>query len=76
MIEVTLYLGRLWLFGVLQAPTTLPDLFWIILSSVLSLLLAAGIVIYKRDWQILTMKFDELNRRLERVELWQRDREP
>lgn len=55
----------LWLF---QAPSTLPDLFWIILSSALSLLLGAGVLIYKRDWEILRLRFEAIDDRLKRLE--------
>lgn len=57
-------------------PTTLNELFWVLLSAVMGLLITAGFLIYKRDWTILDLRFKGIEEKLEAILKWQDDREP
>lgn len=64
-------------------PTSFPELTWQMvlwllggLSFVLSLLGAAAVMVYKRDWEILKLWREAQDKRMDHIERWQEDHEP
>lgn len=81
MITITITPLLLWLFA--PMPGTLPELFWILLCAVLGLLITAGVIIYRRDWTIIDIRFKcmqdaltEIHNDLASIREWQKDHEP
>lgn len=72
------------MIGLFQAgPTSFPELTWQIvlwllggLSTVLGLLGALAVLVYKRDWEILKLWREAQDKRMDRLERWQEDHSP
>lgn len=71
----------------LQAPATLPDLFWVVLTTSLGLLTAGIGLAWKLAWQVMTLRLESLRAELAArcaalekdvaaLSRWQDDHEP
>lgn len=71
------------LWFLLQAPASLPDLFWVVLTAALSLLVAGAGLCGRLMWVVITLRLAALekdiaalSKEIAGLREWQRDREP